>query len=145
MPHKYTYPFFKPVYRSISQPYLSVRFVNPDTGKSFNWHCLIDTGADTSLFPAIISEMTGHNLKGKGVKKTYTLGVEGVNVPVYLHTFIMEVLSPDDPDKCVWKSKKLEIGCVENPQCPLLLGQQDFLKNFKITLDYPRERFTLQW
>ena len=147
--HKYSYPLVKYSFSDGSSDefafhtLIPVRITNPETGQSINITGLVDTGADSCLFPADVADITGHNLKGKGVKSNVNIGIEQVNVSVYKHTFILELLSPGY-QKVVWSSGKIEIDCsTSNP--PVLLGAIDFLRYFKLTVDYINERLYLEW
>ena len=147
---KYSYPLLKYEFPDgSSEPfathaYLPLKISNPDTGKNLKIAGVVDTGADACLFPAHIAEITGHNLKGDGVKSTITMGIEQNEVPVYKHTFLIELLSPPDYQKVIWSSGEILIDCTEaNP--PVLLGTTDFLRHFKVSIDYPKEQLTAEW
>jgi hypothetical protein len=115
---------------------------NPTSGQTLTTLGLVDTGADSTLFPAILANRLGHKLKGTGVKTTVTAGIEQTSLTVYKHTFEVNLLSPDMHNP-VWTAT-MEIDCVEsNP--PLLLGVEDFLCHFKLTIDYPSETMRLAW
>jgi len=122
---------------------LPIKITNPKAGTSAITWGLVDTGADSSLFPATLAQDLGHTLKGEGVKSSVTSGIEQTNVPTYKHTFRMDLLSWD-LKKTVWSAGKIEIDCAEsNP--PVLIGVEDFLRKFRITIDYPKEKIILQW
>ena len=123
---------------------MPVRIVNPASGTSFDWLCLVDTGADSSLFPASIPVLLGHRLRGRGVRTTYSTGVGGTTA-VWLHTFRLGLLHPRHGEAVVWRSPRVRIGCVESDGVPALLGTSDFLHHFRITLDYPAQRLTVAW
>lgn len=141
---KYTYPFYEPPGGS-ARPYLPITIVNPFTKDTLLWDCLIDSGADSCLFPRSIASMVGHNLTGKGVRSSITMGVEGSVVRTWQHTFSLNLMHPDRPETIVWRGRKGLFDCIEHDECPPLLGVGDFLKNFRITLDYLNETTTIQW
>ncbi len=141
---RYTYCFFKPDDRPAG-PYLPVRLVNPIDNVSIVWHFLVDTGADCCLFSSALADLTGHNLAGDGVQADVTAGIEGKELKAYKHTFVLELLHPSDPDKVVWRSKEGLFECLGHDDFPPLLGVADFLRHFKVTLDYPHETITLEW
>lgn len=71
-----------------------------------------------------------------------TAGIEQTSLIVYKHTFEVNLLSPD-MRHAVWTAA-MEVDCVEsNP--PLLLGVEDFLRHFKLTIDYPSQTMRLSW
>ena len=131
---KYSYPLVKYHFpdgssdASAFHTLVPLKISNPKTGKSVHITGVVDTGADACLFPADIAEATGHDLKGDGVKSNVNFGIEQISVPVYRHTFTLELLSPNY-QKIVWSSGEIEVDCTEaNP--PVLLGALDFLKFF---------------
>lgn len=138
----YTYQFmrFPSEHRGYTRLPLLIR--NPTTGRQIATVGLVDTGADESLFPAALAVQLGHDLKGRGVKRALTAGIEQSEIISYKHTFHIALLSPD-MRRVVWK-RKMEIDCVEsNP--PILLGVDDFLCRFKLAVNYPVEMLTLSW
>ena len=127
----------------LSHPRLYVAVSNPFTGDSVNLWGLIDTGADASLFPEELATMLGHNLKGNGVKSSFSTGIEQKRITTYKHTFKIDLISPSQK-KAVWSTGNLEVDCADtNP--PVLFGVQGFLKNFNLDVDYPNEIFSLKW
>ncbi len=85
----------------------------------------------------------GHELKGSSVKSTTNIGIEQKGITVYSHSFSIELLDPEHKD-VIWKSENTKIDCSEtNP--PVLIGVNNFLKNFKLTIDYPNQEFELEW
>jgi len=146
---KYSYPLVKFHFPDGSSEafafhtFVPLKISNPETGQSVRIIGLVDTGADACLFPAEVAEATGHNLKGDGVKSNINFGIEQTSVPVYRHTFTLELLSPNFQE-VVWSSGKIEVDCTEaNP--PVLLGALEFLRFFKLTVDYINERLYLEW
>ena len=142
-----TYPFirFKYVGKTELRGHtrLPVQFTNPATGLSALVWGLVDTGADASLLPADLAVALGHNLKGHGVRSSVTCGIEQSSVAVYKHTFRLDLLSPDTK-RVVWSSTHTEVDCAPtNP--PVLLGVEDFLRHFVLTVDYKAERILLSW
>ena len=142
------YPFVRFQYSDGSidrRPYtrLPIKVSNPGNGQSVVVWGLVDTGADATLFPASLAISLGHGLKADGVRQNVTGGIEQTSIRAYGHTFIMELLSPDN-QTTVWKSRKLEIDCVET-EPPILLGVEDFLCHFKLTIDYLFKTMRLTW
>ena len=142
--HISKYPFFAPPSRPAG-PYLPIKIKNPLTNKEIEWYCLIDTGADTCLFNGEIAEMLGHDLKGEGVKSSVSTGVDAVPIRTYMHTFILSLMHPTIQNKVVWKGKKRLFECIDNNKCPLLLGIDDFLRYFRLSIDFKQQMTSLQW
>lgn len=142
--HRLKYDFYQFPYHEAG-PALPINFVNPIDKVSFRWHSLIDTGADTCLFPGAIAELSGHDLTGDGVRRDMTMGIEGMRLRTWRHTFVIELLHPTDDDKVVWRSRRRLFDCIENDDFPPLLGQGDFLCGFAVTVDYPKKITTLEW
>lgn len=138
----YSYRFIRLPSEHRSYTRLPLLIRNPRTGAQIATVGLVDTGADSSLFPAALATRLGHDLRGRKVKTTLTAGIEQKNIITYRHAFQLALLSPD-MRRIVWK-RRMEIDCVEsNP--PMLLGVTDFLCQFKLTIDYHREIMTLGW
>ena len=143
-----TYPFIRFEYADgHTEPRghtrLPVQVTNPKTGLSALVWGLVDTGADSSLFPADLAAALGHNLKGHGVRSSVTCGIEQSSVAIYKHTFRMDLLS-SDTKRVVWSSPHMEIDCAPtNP--PVLLGVENFLRHFVLTVDYKAEKIVLAW
>jgi hypothetical protein len=142
------YPFVRFKYPDGSldrRPYsrLPIKVSNPGNGQAIIVWGLVDTGADATLFPASLAISLGHGLKGKGVRQNVTGGIEQTTIRTYSHSFIMELLAPDN-QTALWQSRKLEIDCVET-EPPILLGVEDFLCHFKLTIDYLSETMRLKW
>jgi len=143
----YQYPFFRLQlqdgsleHRSYTRLPLLIR--NPASGLAVTTLGLVDTGADSTLFPAVLAVQLGHKLKGTGVKTTITGGIEQTALVVYKHTFELSLLAPD-MRRVLWRDT-LEIDCVEsNP--PILLGVEDFLRHFRLAINYPAETMRLVW
>ena len=77
---KVTYPFVLFQYEdgtkdSLAHPYLPLQVRNPhnDSEPKMIWG-LVDTGADSCLFPASLAIDLNHDLKGDGVKDSFNLG-----------------------------------------------------------------------
>jgi hypothetical protein len=129
----------------IERPYLPIKIINPHTGKEFNWMSQIDTGADSCLISKTICEILNHNLKGDGVKSNITFGITGEDTLVWKHTYILQLLHPDSIDKVVWSSKEILIDCIDGDSFPVLLGSDNFLCNFIITLDYQKKLLIVEF
>lgn len=144
---KCTYPFVSFADESgntVRPPstYLPVRITNPHTAKTLVVYALIDTGADQCAFPESLAVELGHNFQGEGVISESTMGVSGAT-SVFLHTFDIEVLTPDL--KHVFASlPNMLISCVPT-EIPSLLGVADCLDHFVLTIDYPEMEITLDY
>ncbi|MDD5482152.1 MAG: hypothetical protein PHP98_00665 [Kiritimatiellae bacterium] len=78
---------------------------NPITGQNLSTLGLMDTGADSTLFPVILAHRLGHKLKGTGVKTPFvTSKVTNVTFRV-----MPSYLAPE-MSKAVMKSKKIMLG-----------------------------------
>lgn len=120
-----------------------VRITNGENGLSAETWALIDTGADATLFPSKLASDLGHKLKGLGVRTSVTGGIEQTPITAYAHTFRVELLSADRT-RVLWSLRDREIDCVETDP-PILLGVEDFLCHFRLTIDYPREEIRMKW
>jgi len=145
MKHSAVYPFA--VYQTddgsqFERAEIPLRITNPIDGGCYITFALIDTGADSCLIPQNIVAELNHNLKGDGVESTCTSGVGGKSA-TYKHTFNIELLN-HDREQAVWSAENILIDCIE-ADIPLLLGVEDFLKHFELTINYPEKLITLRW
>ncbi len=122
---------------------LPIRILNPGNGISQDAWALLDTGADTCVIPRNISDAVGHDFDGHGVKSEITSGVSG-ETSTYKHTFILQ-LYDDSCEDIVWSSGEMLVDCVDTDGLPPLIGVRNFLKDFKVTIDYPKKTITLSW
>jgi len=76
----------------VMRPYLSIRIINPHTGKSLISYGLIDTGADECAIPAGYAFVLGHDL-AQG--KEETIGTSNGDTMAYAHTTTIEVIHPE--------------------------------------------------
>ena len=103
---------------------------------------LLDTGASASLMPSVVPIMTGSSLKGEGIQESMTSGVAGIAMKCYKHNFIVRIASPD-LKKIIWESKPLDIDCADHNKTPPLLGYNDILRHFSLTVNYKAGSFIL--
>lgn len=123
--------------------YLPICLSNPETGQSIEVFGQVDTGADSSLFPAYLAQFLGHHLKGDGVKRSTAVGIESDGVAVWRHTFDVGLLDTEH-DRIVRSFPSMEIGCIES-ECPILLGAADFLRYFNWQIGYDAHLLDVQW
>ena len=146
MPRKYKYPFVSFVDEggnAVRPPstYLPVRITNPHASLSAVVYALIDTGADQCAFPESLAVELGHDFRGDGVLAESTLGVSG-DTQVFMHTFDVAILVPDR--SAVFASfQNILVSCVPT-EIPALLGVNDCLNQFVLTIDYPAMEVTLK-
>ena len=144
---QHTYPFVAftdPKGNVVRHPstYLPVRITNPHSGLSSVTYALVDTGADTCVFPEALAVSLGHNFTGEGVKTQKTQGVSGAT-SVFMHTFDLDILTTDR-SKVFAAFPNLLIACVPQ-EIPALLGVADCLGHFVLGVDYPRTEITLSY
>ncbi|MBK8806593.1 MAG: hypothetical protein IPO21_08095 [Bacteroidales bacterium] len=141
----FEYPFFSFPSSDILQPYLPITIINPETNVKYRWDALIDTGADSCLFNKTICELTDHEFNGAKVKTFVCQGISSEPIITFVHTFQIELRHPENSVKePVWQSEIIEIECGDYDKLPILLGTTDFLKHFKITLDYPNNKTIIE-
>lgn len=115
------------------RPLLQVKYINPHTDQHLSAWALIDTGADTCVLPDMFAELLGHNLE-RG-EKTEIVGASGNGI-AYKHTMKIEI-----PGFC---TEETLVSFVPNLRQPLL-GVENFLSNFCLTIDYPKQRFSMKF
>jgi hypothetical protein len=127
----------------LAGPFITVLAVNPENKCGMYINCLLDTGARHSIFSKDVCDATDHNYEGFGVKQSSSAGIGTDELPTWLHTFEIHLLAPNS-DEVVWKGAPVEIECGKLPTgIPNILGYDNFLKHFKMDVDYPRGVFTL--
>ncbi|MFC1496046.1 hypothetical protein ACFL52_01375 [Candidatus Margulisiibacteriota bacterium] len=124
-------PFSKLTQNDSARPWLQIQIINPENNRRLKVLGLIDTGADECALPARYAPLLGHNLE-KGVVKDINTG-NGKTI-AYSHTV-----------KIVFKDQLIGETLVDflpNLHIPLL-GVKSFLNNFRLTVDYPEQLFSL--
>lgn len=142
MGRKYFYPFIGT--GNTYRPFIPVRIRNPFEEDAYiDVQALLDSGADSCVFPHFVAEATFHNLKADAAIRYVSQGVGQTSVTVYQHTFVLELF--DQRQKTIiWKSKPQLHGCVDHDEIPALLGFNDFMSQFIITFNYKTKITTLE-
>lgn len=125
-------PFRKLSPNDIARMWLPVIIVNPATRKSIKVFGLIDTGADECALPALFATALGHNLQS-GKEKEINTG-NGVTI-AYSHAVSIKTFD--------FSAKDTLIDFMPNLFVPLI-GVRSFLTHFILTVDYPRQVFSLE-
>ena len=137
------YPF-TPIADGVARPILWIRVINPAKKKSLITHAAIDTGADECGFPASTANSLGHKLKSVPPKEIVTANGKTL---AYSHTSEIQILTMDPDgqpiDKVVHTIKATPIDFIEGPD-GFLLGTKNFLSDFILTVDYPRQVFSIR-
>ena len=88
--------------------------------------------------------MAGYSVDSGAKPDGKCFGISGEPVNVWKNKFLIQLL--DDKRTTVVKtSNVLSIDCVSSNTAVPILGTYDFLKDFKVTLNYPEKTFTLEW
>jgi hypothetical protein len=154
------FPFFRISPFGSWKPILCMRLTNPENGFDTDSLALIDTGADRCAIPEHIAKRLGHEIDGPGVERGHIQGVAG-DSETFLHTFQIEVYALKehqgaaivDYNRVVLRIPKVKWDVVPATRdarghivCNLpdvLIGVEDFLKDYKLVIDYPRKVFSL--
>ncbi|MDO8303487.1 MAG: aspartyl protease family protein [Sedimentisphaerales bacterium] len=137
------HPFIAVDYGGPVRPFLPIRITNPDSGKDIITWGLIDTGADECAIPAKFASVLGHDLDGGTEKQIRTSG--GLKV-AYAHTSrieIFEVKNQEISDTVAYTINNTPIDFMPDLRF-CLLGARSFLSNFILTIDYPRQVFSIR-
>ena len=92
--------------------------------------CLVDSGADQSLFHSSIGRNLSIDIE-TGRRKTFD-GIVG-SIEAYMHP--IEVQVQDFPERV-----KIEVGFTESDEVDAILGQAGFFENFRICFDRRKGR-----
>jgi len=135
---------FTSVPNAPARPMLWVRVVNPDTNLAIIALAIVDTGADDCAFPADVATKLGHKLDSVPARKTNTAGGQ---TKVYAHTSRIDILEtlPDGMfgNKVLYTIRDAPVDFVEGCSA-FLLGRGKFLSKFVLTVDGPRQRFSIR-
>jgi hypothetical protein len=129
------------------KPALPVVLINPDNGFDYFTWAIIDTGADTTVIPEFIAKSLYHDVKHHTVKRDMHWGIGG-EVVAYYHTFRINVLGLDpkgnvDNEKTAVKISRRPFAVIQNLHI-MVLGENDFLKKYVLTINYPKKIFSVR-
>ena len=123
---------------SYPSPMLPLRITNPHTGKSLLAWGLVDTGASQFAIPATMAPILGHNLE---LGQTLPISTGNGTAAAYLHTTQIDILSLDGSTK-VFSISSIPVSFMPN-LVPVLIGVGNFLELFRLTIDYPHQKFSI--
>lgn len=136
------YPF--PVVLGISRPMLWIRVTNPATKLAVIALAIVDTGADDCVFPAKSAIELGHNLKAVARKPIKTASGTAYAYPHTSRVDILEMRANGMPgNKVLYTIADMPIDFVEGCDA-FLLGVGSFLSKFVLTINYPRQVFSIR-
>lgn len=121
-------------YHTPKRPYLLVAVETH--GHSFFYPMILDTGADSTCFPADLAAVIGHDNDGEGVSTLESTGIGGVSA-CYLHTVSLSLLDPSMPlsksprKKRVWTSPIEQYLFVEKLTSSFGLLGRDVMRHWK--------------
>lgn len=134
----WVYPFHK-ISNEIYRPWIPIQVISQKTGAMISVLALLDTGADHSVFPKMAADQTKLDLKADAVATDKMTGLAGTMIDLWKHEFKIHLMSPDWKN-AVWKSKQIEIGCVDHDVIPPILGFSNFMCDFKITFNHATKK-----
>jgi len=123
----------------ILRPLLSIRIINPHTNQSTLTYGIIDTGADECAIPAVFAPLLGHNLQAGTVKQIST--GNGLTV-AYSHTTKFEIFHPNS-GYLLYTLSDTPVDFLPNLHV-VLLGVNNFLSRFILTINYPNKCFSIK-
>lgn len=131
---------------SSEKPVIPIIVYNPRNNFDFKTWALIDTGADTTVIPEHIAKAVYHDIRNPKVKRDRSFGIGG-DIEVYMHTFSIDILYSDptgnvNDSKVAIKISKRKFAVAPNLHI-VILGE-DFLKNYVLTINYPRRIFSIK-
>ncbi len=135
-----SYPFRALKPGDIRRAMLPVRIHNPATGHHLQSWGIVDTGADDCALPASFAPLLGHNLAA-GTPKQVNTGNGITNA--YAHTTRIEILDINTASRVVYTIHDTPIDFMINLPV-VLLGVNNFLSHFVLTINYPQKQFSIQ-
>lgn len=141
------YPFIDISGTGSPKPALPVVLINPTNGfDCFTW-ALIDTGADNTVIPDFIAKKLYHNIAHENVQTDICWGIGGA-ATIYYHTFRLKVLGLNrkkqvlNNKEAIRRNKRLY--AVVQALHTMVLGEDDFLDRYILTINYPKKTFSLR-
>jgi hypothetical protein len=126
---------------NIYRPTLPIRIINPhNPGSAYRTIGIIDTGADDCAIPAAYAPLLGHNLQAGMPKK---IGTGNGITTAYSHVTKIEIFNPVTKE-IAYTLEDTPIDFLPNLSLSLL-GVQNFLSRFVLTIDYPKKTFSIQF
>ncbi len=139
MPRTEIYPFIQ-IDHEVYRPMVKVIITNPVNNMSQGFWALLDTGADKCLFPKGVCELLGLDINSG--KHGEAGGIEGKIMTVWEHSFLIDLPFANKAG-FFWKSKNLQVGCVDHDNAPILLGWNGCMEFFNIRFNYPTKRIII--
>jgi len=122
------------------RPILPITILNPHTGKHHRTIGIVDTGADECAIPAWVAAVLGHDLQS-GQPKNISTG-NGVST-AYSHTTSFDVFHPSTGD-LLYNIPDAPIDFMPNLNV-VLLGVNSFLSRFILNVNYPEQKFSINY
>ena len=122
-----------------SNAFLKIRLTNPANGHQENTIGLIDTGAAECSIPDWLALQLGHNLSA-GINPA-TVQTAGGKSQALAHTAGIQVMDAAGIAAITIAASPMRVL----PGLPfVLLGVSGFLEMYRLTVDYPKQRFSLE-
>lgn len=141
------YPFVDINGTGTPKPALPVVLTNPANGFDYSTWALIDTGADSTVIPEFIAKKLYHDIKHQNVQTDVCFGISG-SATTYHHTFRLKVLGLNRKGDVLHNKVAIKMNKRLFPVIPglhtMVLGEDDFLKKYILTINYPRKTFSLR-
>jgi hypothetical protein len=126
------------------RPWLFVRIQNPATGAFVHTIGLLDTGADECCLPAAFASLLAHKLTA-GTPKTMNTG--NGTTTAYGHTCTIDIFDTrlllSGKEKIAYSIPETIVDFLPDLH-GVLLGVTTFLSGFELTIDYPRQLFSIR-
>jgi predicted aspartyl protease len=135
------YPFFK-IDNELFRPWIPINIINPVNNKQLNMMALLDTGADHCVFPKLVADQLGLDLKNPPYGSEVMQGLGENKIEVWKHSFKIELQSADRK-QIFWKGRETIVGCVEHDNIPPILGFSNFMNYFKITFNHATKKIII--
>lgn len=138
------YPFQAQGVFSQLSPILPIKIINPRNGLEFQTWGLVDTGSDATIITGYIANKIGLNIDS--VQSSPGEGAGG-SFDVFEVACSINILSMDEDgnvniNDVVIEIRHRRIGVIRDLRY-VLLGVNDFLKKYVLTIDYSREIFSI--
>ncbi len=133
------YPFGQFYPGNPYRPLLNLWLTNPENQFARPATGLIDTGADRCAIPAWLARELGHEITNTQYEECNT--ASGIT-RAYKHTFTIDIFDIENKTKLL-EVHQIKIDVVEGLQ-QVLIGVDDFLAEYILTICYPDHFFSIQ-
>lgn len=127
---EYPLPKIRTPLGTVADPTIPIEVLTTSGYRIYDF--LLDTGADCTLVPKFMAQLTGVDLST--CKRTHSFGIEGKGVVVYIGIIDIKIAKYHLKIKCLFS---------EEETTPFILGRMGIFSKFNIFFDNKHKRIKL--